>query len=122
MNISNESVAEGFSDCFRKNTKSFERSSGVNMLLQGNLQNVFDALYTLGAIDPVLKMDWQKMNKEFDDHMDRVYDSFRTINKYSDDFTILLKEMEKMDSKTLQYLAMEVAREFCEYQDRSSLH
>lgn len=92
------------------------------MLLQGNLQNVFDALYTLGAIDPVLKMDWQVMNKEFESHMDHVYDSFRTINKHSGDFNILLKEMEKMDTKTLQYLAMEVAREFCEYQDRSSLH
>lgn len=92
------------------------------MFLQGNLQNVFDALYTLGAIDPALKADWQKMDSEFDNHMDFVYDSFRTINSCSHDFTILLQEMGKMDSKTLQYLAMEVAREFCEYQDRSALH
>lgn len=92
------------------------------MFLQGNLQNVFDALYTLGAIDPVLKMDWQKMNRELEDHMDEVYDGFRKINSCSDNFGTLLQEMEKMNAKTLQYLAMEVAREFCEYQDRSALH
>lgn len=92
------------------------------MFLQGNLQNVFDALYTLGAIDPVLKMDWQKLNGELENHMDNVYDSFQKINSCSNNFNVLLQEMEKMDSKTLQYLAMEVAREFCEYQDRSDLH
>lgn len=92
------------------------------MFLQGNLQNVFDALYTLGAIDPVLKLDWQKMNCDFENHMDNVYNSFRKINSCSHHFGTLLQEMEKMDTKTLQYLAMEVAREFCEYQDRSSLH
>ena len=92
------------------------------MFLQGNLQNVFDALYTLGAIDPALKSDWQQLNKEFEGHMDNVYSSFRTINSCSDNFNVLLQEMEKMDAKTLQYLAMEVAREFCEYQDRSALH
>ena len=43
------------------------------MFLQGNLQNVFDALYTLGAIDPVLKKDWKQMNSEFENHMDMVY-------------------------------------------------
>lgn len=92
------------------------------MFLQGNLQNVFDALYTLGAIDPALKADWQKMNRELEDHMDNVYDSFKTINSCSNNFNTLLQVMEKMDTKTLQYLAMEVAREFCEYQDRSALH
>ncbi len=92
------------------------------MFLQGNLQNVFDALYTLGAIDPVLKMDWQKMDQEFEDHMEHVYNGFIKVNSCSHNLSDLLHEMQKMDSKTLQYLAMEVAREFCEYQDRASLH
>jgi hypothetical protein len=92
------------------------------MFLQGNLQNVFDALYTLGAIDPVLKKDWKQMTTEFEDHMDSVYTGFKTINSCSHDFNALLQEMGKMDEKILQYLAMEVAREFCEYQDRSNLH
>ncbi len=91
------------------------------MFLQGNLQNVFDALYTLGAIDPVLKKDWKQMNSEFENHMDMVYTGFQKINSCSNDFNVLLQEMGKMDEKTLQYLAMEVAREFCEYQDRSNL-
>lgn len=92
------------------------------MFLQGNLQNVFDALYTLGAIDPVLKQDWQKLNADFEKNADKIYESFRTINSYSENFSELLNQMGKMDSKTLEYLAMEVAREYCEYQDRSTLH
>lgn len=91
------------------------------MFLQGNLQNVFDALYTLGAIDPVLKKDWKQMNSELENHLDMVYSGFQKINSCSNDFNVLLQEMGKMDEKTLQYLAMEVAREFCEYQDRSNL-
>ena len=34
------------------------------MFIQGNLQVVFDALYSVGAIDPVLGMDWEIINSE----------------------------------------------------------
>lgn len=92
------------------------------MFLQGNLQLVFDALYTVGAIDPVLNMDWNKITAQMQTDMENVYQTFRKINSCSGDYEQILTEMQKMDQTALQYLAMEVAREFCEYQDRSTLH
>ena len=92
------------------------------MFLQGNLQLVFDALYTIGAIDPVLNMDWNSITKEMAHNMESVQRTFKTINSCSNDFNQIVNEMKKMDQKSLHYLAMEVAREFCEYQDRSILH
>jgi hypothetical protein len=92
------------------------------MFLQGNLQLVFDALYTVGAIDPVLNMDWNKITAQMQTDMENVYQTFRRINSCSGDYEQILTEMQKMDQTALQYLAMEVAREFCEYQDRSTLH
>ena len=34
------------------------------MYLQGNLQTVFDALYEMGVIEPILQVDWQDALKE----------------------------------------------------------
>ncbi|MBN8535986.1 MAG: cytochrome [Deltaproteobacteria bacterium] len=92
------------------------------MFLQGNLQLVFDALYTVGAIDPVLNMDWSQISNEMENNIQTVYQTFKKINSCSSDYERILSEMRKMDKKDLQYIAMEVAREFCEYQDRSTLH
>ncbi len=47
------------------------------MYLQGNLQAVFDALYHLGVIDPVLKMDW---NKELDNLPNHAEDFFQALD------------------------------------------
>ena len=92
------------------------------MFLQGNLQLVFDALYTVGAIDPVLNMDWNKITAQMQTDMENVYQTFRKIKSCSNEYEQILTEKQKMDQTALQYLAMEVAREFCEYQDRSTLH
>ncbi|MCB0368203.1 MAG: cytochrome [Bdellovibrionales bacterium] len=92
------------------------------MFLQGNLQLVFDALYTVGVIDPVLNLDWNQITSSMEGDMETVYQTFRKINACSENYNLMLSEMEKMDEKSLQYLAMEVAREFCEYQDRTTIH
>lgn len=92
------------------------------MFLQGNLQIVFDALYTVGAIDPVLNQDWNQITRAMENDMESVYRTFKRINSCSGNYDLILSEMKNMDQKALQYLAMEVAREFCEYQDRSTLH
>ena len=34
------------------------------MFIQGNLQALFDALYEVGAIDPILKLDWSEVTEE----------------------------------------------------------
>lgn len=92
------------------------------MFLQGDLQAVFDALYTVGAIDPVLKMDWEKMTLEMEKNPELVHQACMVINECRGDAAELVKRLGLMDQKAVQFVALEVAREFCEFQDRKDLH
>lgn len=91
------------------------------MYLQGNLQLVFDALFTIGAIDPVLKMDWQKVSAEIDREPQRLHSICQMVNSCTD-LNRMVEILKTTDSKSLNFLALEVAREFCEFQDRETLH
>lgn len=92
------------------------------MFLQGDLQAMFDALYVVGAIDPVLKMDWEKITKEMLAQVSVVHQAFQDLNQCSGDRSRLIQKLSLMDTKIVNYVALEVAREFCEFQDRHSLH
>lgn len=92
------------------------------MFLQGNLQLVFDALYQVGAIDPVLKLDWEQVTKEMETHPDQVLQACQTINKCKGNMEALVNELCIMDVRSVHFIALEVAREFCEFQDRKELH
>ncbi len=94
------------------------------MFIQGNLQALFDALYEIGAIDPVLKMDWSLINEEMSRKQNKkiVNQAFRMINACEGDRELMIQKLKFMDEKSLNYLAMEVAREFAEFQDRKELH
>jgi hypothetical protein len=92
------------------------------MFLQGDLQAVFDALYTIGAIDPVLKLDWEQVTNEMAQNPQIVMQAMETINSCAGDKTLLVQSLHMMDSRAVNYIAMEVAREFVEFQDRSCLH
>lgn len=94
------------------------------MFIQGNLQALFDALYEIGAIDPVLKMDWSQMTEEMSHNTNRkvVNNAFRVINACAGDRELMIQKLKFMDEKSLSFLAMEVAREFAEFQDRKELH
>lgn len=91
------------------------------MYLQGNLQKVFDALYHLGVIDPVLEMDWVKALDEATAHFEEISQILEVANNYQDDMELLKTELGKFDQKTLGYLAMEVAREFADFHAREDL-
>lgn len=92
------------------------------MYLQGNLQNIFDALYHLGVIDPVLELDWQQTMSEM--HLD--WENFVSVlniaNQYQSDLDLLMGELKKFDESALSYLAIEVAREFADFHTRDLLH
>lgn len=92
------------------------------MFLQGDLQVVFDALYTIGAIDPVLKMDWKQVSEEMDQFPQRVYQACQQINECGGNHQMIIQKLSTMDSDSVHFVALEVAREFCEFQDRSNLH
>ncbi len=92
------------------------------MFLQGDLQALFDALYSVGAIDPVLKMDWVKVNQEMVHNQKLYTQAFSEVNQCVGDQKMLIEKLHALDEKSLSFLAVEVAREFAEYQDRKELH
>lgn len=91
------------------------------MFIQGNLQVVFDALYAVGAIDPVLKADWKEITNDMLKHPKILSEAFDVVNACGHNKDLLIQKLYLMDNRSLNYIAMEVAREFCEFQDRTSL-
>lgn len=90
--------------------------------LQGDLQALFDALYSVGAIDPVLKMDWSKITREMAQNQTQMTEAMSSVNACGKDQNLLVSQLHRLDSKCLNFIAMEVAREFAEFQDRQELH
>lgn len=92
------------------------------MYLQGNLQTVFDALYHMGVIDPVLEMDWNKALDQMPDHADDFIQVLSIANTCQEDQQELIGNLKKFNQQILSYLAMEVAREYADYHSRETLH
>ncbi|MCB0351851.1 MAG: cytochrome [Bdellovibrionales bacterium] len=92
------------------------------MYLQGNLQAVFDALYHLGVIDPVLKMDWNKELNDLANCADEFFQAMDIANTFQGSIDDLMVQLRDFDQRTLSYLAMEVAREFADFHSRDCLH
>ena len=92
------------------------------MYLQGNLQNIFDALYLLGVIDPVLEMDWadaiEQRNERLSDYIKVVTEA----NTHQSDVDRLKNQLSQYDEDILSFLAMEVAREFADFHSRENTH
>jgi hypothetical protein len=92
------------------------------MFIQGDLQVVFDALYSVGAIDPVLGMDWEVINSEMSKSPKLVNSLCARINACDGNKEQLIETFKNLEPKLLNFVALEVAREFCEFQDRKELH
>jgi hypothetical protein len=90
--------------------------------LQGNLQNVFDALYEMGVIEPVLTMDWKPALEEMSQGSPALEHAVQVVNQFAYDRTILKSELDKLDRRSLEILAMEVAREYAGFHTREMLH
>lgn len=89
--------------------------------LQGDLQVVFDALYELGVIEPVLKMDWKPCLEEVEEGSPRLEHAIEVVNGFSHDRKRLVAELKKLEWHDLEVLAMEVAREYADFHTRQSL-
>jgi hypothetical protein len=92
------------------------------MYLQGNLQAVFDALYEMGVIEPVLQMDWQSALREVNDDPYPLLEVVKIANSFQHDPGVLITKLENFDEKALGYLAMEVAREYADFHARNQVH
>ena len=92
------------------------------MFIQGDLQALFDALYEIGAIDPVLKMDWSQVTNEMSHNQSILQSLFKLVSACAGDRELLIQKLKVMDEKSISYVAMEVARGYAEIQDRKELH
>lgn len=92
------------------------------MYLQGNLQIVFDALYEMGIIEPVLQMDWKNALDDMNQDPKMLFEVVKVANEYQLSQEELIHKLENFDEKSLGYLAMEVAREYADYHSRNSIH
>lgn len=92
------------------------------MFIQGNLQQLFDALYAIGAIDPVLNMDWAEVSEEMHKQPVKLNQAVTLINDCKDNVEKLIEKLNQMDQQSVTFIALEVAREFAEFQDRKELH
>jgi hypothetical protein len=90
--------------------------------LQGDLQAVFDALYDLGVIEPVLAMDWRTRLLEMENGSPQLQTAILAVNECGPDKAQLTTKLNGMDRDALEMLAMEVAREYADYHTRSDLH
>ena len=100
-----------------------QQCHGGRMLhLQGDLQAVFDALFEMGVIEPVLNKDWKSGLEEMSNGSPKLMRAIKTVNSCGTDRSQLKSELAKMDQGSLEILAMEVAREYADYHLRQALH
>ena len=90
--------------------------------LQGDLQAVFDTLYEMGVIEPVLEMDWKPVLKELEGKSPKLTRAINAVNGCGRDRGQLRMELAALDRPTLEILAMEVAREYADFHLRTELH
>lgn len=92
------------------------------MHIQGNLQAVFDALYEMGMIEPVLDMDWSEAMAELKDDPALLAKIMEVVKANQHDTKKLIEELDKFDDRVLSFLAMEVAREYADFHARNEIH
>ena len=90
--------------------------------IQGDLQTVFDVLYLIGTVDPMLKTNWNAIRNQEKEFSSKLSLAIEAVNQCSGDRTLLLSRLQALDAKTLQILTMEVGRELAEFADRQSIH
>jgi hypothetical protein len=98
------------------------REEDLEMYLQGNLQAVFDALYEMGMIEPVLEMDWKDALDDLKQNPAILEKIMVVVREYQGDPPALIQALNEFDEQSLSYLAMEVAREFADFHSRNEVH
>ena len=92
------------------------------MLLQGDLQKVFDALYYLGVIDPVLEMNWSKEFDTIRNNPHPLAKILEVVNSSPGNYKDLMEKLQTFKQKDLGHLAMVVAQELACSQTNEVVH
>ncbi len=92
------------------------------MLLQGDLQKVFDALYHLGVIDPVLEKDWQQEFKKIEEDPMPLAEILGVVNSNLGNYQDLMNQLSTYNQDQLSHLAMVVAKELVGFHTAKVIH
>ena len=92
------------------------------MLLQGDLQRVFDALYHMGVIDPVLEMDWTEEFARIEDNPYALAKLVHVVNDCHGDYRELMENLRDFEQLELSHLAMLVAKELVGFHTNKTVH
>ncbi len=92
------------------------------MLLQGDLQKVFDALYHLGVIDPVLEMDWGSEFEKIEKQPMKLARIVGIVNSNIGDYQDLMGQLRDFAKEDLGHLAMVVAKELVGFHTNKVIH
>ena len=92
------------------------------MLLQGDLQKVFDALYHLGVIDPVLEKDWKQEFKKIEDNPKPLVEVLGVVNSNVGTYQDLMNQLSSFEEEQLSHLAMVVAKELVGFHTNKVIH
>ena len=92
------------------------------MLLQGDLQKVFDALYHLGVIDPVLEMDWSQEFQKIEDDPHHLVRILGVVNSNIGSYQDLMNQLSSFGQEDLGHLAMVVAKELVGFHTNQVVH
>ena len=92
------------------------------MLLQGDLQKVFDALYHLGVIDPVLEKDWKQEFKKIEENPRPLVEILGVVNSNLGTYEDLMSQLSSFDEEHLSHLAMVVAKELVGFHTNKVIH
>ena len=92
------------------------------MFLQGDLQQVFDALFQLGVIDPALEMDWKEEFEEIERNPIELARVVNRVNENMGDTDQLMEVLKEFEMKELSHLAMLVAKELVGFHSNKTVH
>lgn len=92
------------------------------MLLQGDLQKVFDALYHLGVIDPVLEMDWSVEFEHMESNPMPLAEIVGVVNSSLGNYEDLMGHLKQFGEKDLSHLAIVVAKELVGFHTNKVIH
>lgn len=92
------------------------------MLLQGDLQKVFDALFHMGVIDPVLEMDWSIEFQRIEENPYQLAKILSVVNSSPGTYEDLISQLRNFDTKDLSHLAMVVAKELVGFHTNQVVH
>lgn len=92
------------------------------MLLQGDLQKVFDALYHLGVIDPVLEMDWTQEFEAIEKDPYQLAEIVGVVNSSMGNYEDLMSKLQSYNEKDLGHLAIVVAKELVGFHTNKVIH